>query len=1198
MSVRWYWLGLVMGLVAIGSIQAQERVVYPVKKDHLWGFISKGGDMLVPPRYDAIGEKVEFAVTPNTGEPQLGTSYRMVELNGKLGVIDQNLRAILPCDNDFILPVSVDQFMVRQEEGYAILDSTGRNLSGLYYHHLEFAGATKDGEYYYTIFNEGKKGIINAQGDTLLPCKFAEIRPLNWRNSPFLIRRRVQDKFYTLVAEGGRNVLTKVADAKSPHPELLLVLEAESMAQKYRCFTPQGKLFPGMSSVAFATGGYLSPNLVSLGYYDTAKDNEKVYMLFQMNEQRLLRHEFAGFRTIDEQYCAGLMSRTDPISGRDFTVETLINPQGGIVDSSNWYARLEVWPGRPGYFRARGFGGWGLIDIIGQEVVPTEYDSIGWLDDGLALVVRKGALGMIAVDGRVIVPAEYSQIRRSDNMLTLEKGTSTFEMDLTDQFELEEMREYQKLRTISVEIPDRLRIAEREDFKSLYKSAEADTTGTAARNARLEEIERLNKLRLARWFESINPIGSFETKYIPTDNFRALDLAPTFLSNHSNPFLVPKYFIRFYSNQAVQPSASFRRLVVGGRICIRPQRLFIDSIGKLAPNSVLGLRVFDYRKQGWRYAAAVDENAEFYLLGGDAKPLRDRAGAVMKFSFVGRARNGLMRACIGGKLVASEEIPDEPLPSMNGLMQDFQLAQVDSCGTLSRSNNSLEMHSVPGNPARWGLLDTLGRWVVPPVYDYLEENINGQMVARIGHHYGVIDAQGDTIVPFKYVKIRFYNGFWRVNTKPIGKVYFNWRGYQILDIGADSISFFQDGYSSRRADDRWGYIDELGEPLEGGGYTRAKPFGEGLAAVKLDSTQWAFVDTSGHIKRRLSTESIHDLGYFSGGYCWFRSGSKFGFLDTSFQVAISARYRRVSNFVRGRSIIRIGPGVAVIDTSGNFVVEPGQYRNFTRWNEAGVAVATKPDGKMHLVDIDGNHLSEPFDTITLRGGPLYPVKLGRSWGYINRQGKRATGLNYTRAEPFVNDRARVRSHLTGERWLFINLNGDRINRKSYELAEDFSNGVAYVKNQQGESLLVLYNGGEREIPNCEEMFVDGPLLGCNDSFFADHDGNSVFLNTYDKIQPFGSGEIAFVRDGRRWGMIDRRGMLLVSCKYYKVERRPDGLYKAYPPAFGIYNTSGKMVVPAVYDELVLLEKGLFRVERGEKVGYLKVNGDEVWPLQN
>ena len=75
-------------------------------------------------------------------------------------------------------------------------------------------------------------------------------------------------------------------------------------------------------------------------------------------------------------------------------------------------------------------------------------------------------------------------------------------------------------------------------------------------------------------------------------------------------------------------------------------------------------------------------------------------------------------------------------------------------------------------------------------------------------------------------------------------------------------------------------------------------------------------------------------------------------------------------------------------------------------------------------------------------------------------------------------------------------------------------------------------------------------------------------------------------------------MLLVSCKYYKVERRPDGLYKAYPPAFGIYNTSGKMVVHAVYDELVLLEKGLFRVERGEKVGYLKVNGDEVWPLQN
>ncbi len=58
----------------------------------------------------------------------------------------------------------------------------------------------------------------------------------------------------------------------------------------------------------------------------------------------------------------------------------------------------------------------------------------------------------------------------------------------------------------------------------------------------------------------------------------------------------------------------------------------------------------------------------------------------------------------------------------------------------------------------------------------------------------------------------------------------------------------------------------------------------------------------------------------------------------------------------------------------------------------------------------------------------------------------------------------------------------------------------------------------------------------------------------------------------------------------------DGTYRAGPPAFGIYNRRGELVIPPEYDRIVLLTGNIFRVERGEAVGYRDQDGEWVWEL--
>lgn len=1157
--------------------------------------------MLIPPRYDAIGEPVRLLFPLQKEEVEDDTpKYRLVEVSGKLGILDYNLQETLPCVYDFILPISAQQFLVKEAAGHTIVDTSGRSISGKYYQQLSFAGAVADGTCLYAFKEEGKTGIINANGDILLPARFAVVKLLKWRSDLFLTRTTTRtDVAWTLSNSEGTPVVKKTWAAKAPHPGLLLLQEDEGDIDQYQAFTAEGKRIPVLDTLSFVDGQYLSPELVRLKKERWNKKTRKMEskeFLFNIRFGRVLLPDYLKFRALDGQYVIGVSRRPSPSGNGLAELETILSPQGQPLDSSNWHRVIKPWLGTEKQYLIRGQLGWGITDSTGKELGLQAYSNIGPLEEQLAIVQRNNLQGIITADGRTVVAPEFSYIQRRGKQLVLENDAGTTIMYLDDSLNVISLREYQRMRALHVgAAPTSLRIARRMKWSSLRTNSSLSSNGDTDTS-----FEDLNDIRLARWFSPDSEMPNTSTQRTPLPEAKAAGLTLDFLQKYNSPSLTPKYFMRFYSPHKMNPSAALQRLA-SRSFCVKSQRLFADSTGRLYQDSLLGIRTQDFLLKS-SFAPALTVDGRFFLLGKDGAPLRNKEGQTEYFTFVGEANNGLLRVCIGGvlDLVDPNENNREILPTFHELMHPFDLRL--PCGVLKSPAPSLTVRSLPDNSARWGLIDSLGQWVIPPIYDYLEENIDKQMVARRGVGYGVIDLAQNTIVPFQYLAIRNYQNYWRVNNPPLGDLYFNWRGHQIMDADTEDAAVFREGYCPRLAQGRWHFINERGEQVGDKDFVAVKPFGEGLAAVRTDSTHWAFIDTSGQVSKTLAEKPYHDIGYFVGGRCWFRRGSRYGFLDPNMKEVVPPIYSSVENFTLGRANVNLREGAAVIDTVGNYFIPAGQYTAFKDWTEQGITVATVANQGQFIVDSLGRKLHEKaYAQIELTGEGPYAMKQGRLWGYLNAQGREVIAPKYRAARSFFDERAAVKPPVAGGNWVFIGPQGRQINRQVYSSINDFSHGTAWVFHQNSSSRLLQTNGKERIFDDATILFSDGELVGCGSikkQFFTDQQGNRVFANTFDKIEAFGSSETAAVTRHGRKGIVDRRGMILVPCKYYKFEARADGTYLVGPPAFGIYDREGKLVVPVEFDNLLLLEGELFRVERGEKIGYLKTDGTVIWELGN
>lgn len=278
----------------------------------------------------------------------------------------------------------------------------------------------------------------------------------------------------------------------------------------------------------------------------------------------------------------------------------------------------------------------------------------------------------------------------------------------------------------------------------------------------------------------------------------------------------------------------------------------------------------------------------------------------------------------------------------------------------------------------FGYIDRQGEWVIEPIPKRGREEVRdfseGLAAARIGELWGYYGRSGEVAIEPVYARCgSFQNGVaWVELPRGRGQVLINPSGEQVSPVlelirrwqgsegfipaarngrwgcltEAGSWAFeptfenapgpCREGRMSIKVGERYGYIDTEGRVVIEPRFQEARPFSDGLAAVRVsqrdehDRARWAYVDREGKIAIAAHFGRVSD---FSEGLAWVSTSwespgdslleGQYSFIDKSGKTVIPGlRYTQVGVFKNG--LVRIGGGgngaaTSFLDQRGRFV---------------------------------------------------------------------------------------------------------------------------------------------------------------------------------------------------------------------------------------------------------------------------------------
>lgn len=174
----------------------------------------------------------------------------------------------------------------------------------------------------------------------------------------------------------------------------------------------------------------------------------------------------------------------------------------------------------------------------------------------------------------------------------------------------------------------------------------------------------------------------------------------------------------------------------------------------------------------------------------------------------------------------------------------------------------------------WGFVDAKGAWVIPPAFEYADSFVDGVAVVKAAG-----EVQDACLVPSGReipVGSECEAGFGIDDDETEGRYFLVDRaGKRLHEKGYHCITRMSEGLAAARWKDKWGYLDREGHLAIAPRFVRAKPFGEGWAAVFLTDRarqegdvegegKWGFIDLRGRFVTQVKYRAT-EVGVFSQG---------------------------------------------------------------------------------------------------------------------------------------------------------------------------------------------------------------------------------------------------------------------------------------------------------------------------------------------
>ena len=213
-----------------------------------------------------------------------------------------------------------------------------------------------------------------------------------------------------------------------------------------------------------------------------------------------------------------------------------------------------------------------------------------------------------------------------------------------------------------------------------------------------------------------------------------------------------------------------------------------------------------------------------------------------------------------------------------------------------------------------GLIDTLGKVMVPFLFDYISTFNDGLGGAMRNGYWGVIDLKGNIIIPFKYTGL-YLSDIIRVKRND-EYIVFNREGKPLPSFSS-AASNFSDGLAYAIKNNKRGFIDKTGKTVIPFEYDGVYSFSDNLAWVNKNG-QNSFIDKTGKEVIPLQKE---DKDSFSDGLARvFRDNKYCSFIDKTGKIALNLPYDYALSFSEGLSWVKQDNKWGCVDKTGKIVI--------------------------------------------------------------------------------------------------------------------------------------------------------------------------------------------------------------------------------------------------------------------------------------
>lgn len=297
-----------------------------------------------------------------------------------------------------------------------------------------------------------------------------------------------------------------------------------------------------------------------------------------------------------------------------------------------------------------------------------------------------------------------------------------------------------------------------------------------------------------------------------------------------------------------------------------------------------------------------------------------------------------------------------------------------------------------------GFIDKEGNYIVSCDYapmspSYFYENNYAPVALELQGKFGLINSKGELVVPLKYDRIQIYKNVIAVYFEDINKWgLINDKDSMIVKPTFNYIDVYteyQDYMPAKSSETmKWGYVNRKGVWVIKPIYDYAYSFSKNGKAVVEIGKKFGLINKTGAYIYPCQYDKLRD---FANGLIYLEKNGKYAIVDAKGVYLRNYKDSATFDFV-GLSNKLIYDGKSKVYNE-KMVVAFIMPDNFTPGNEKYTngylkIKAVKPDKNdkypVAVIDTKGNFIINPyeFDDIKLNSEKYLPVRKGKKWGYI------------------------------------------------------------------------------------------------------------------------------------------------------------------------------------------------------------------------